>query len=218
MKILINDFVQDSDAPDDLKSPSLSDYYEDLTSFDIDFGENKTCDCIGFGYTDATTVNVTTVSGLDKDITVDGSGLYEFPSTTDDIFTVSHDGSYIGRVALGLARSLGVAPTREAGFYTTAEPRVTASGQVIPGAGGYYGKRLSVDFRYKIDEDIFDDIEAAFEYISQGYPWFMLFSTKEQERLPWARMYASPDDPEMLLQSSVNRFLYSRQFDFFERF
>jgi hypothetical protein len=89
---------------------------------------------------------------------------------------------------------------------------------VIPGAGGYYGKRISLDFRYKIDSDIFDDIETAYEYISQGYPWFMLFTTKEQNRLPWARLYASPDDPEILLQSSVNRFLYSKQFDLFERF
>ena len=218
MKILINDFVQGSDAPTNLKSPALSDYYDAETDVDIDFGEAKTCDCIGFGNTDATTVNVSTVSGLNKDITPDGSGLYEIPEATDDIFTVSHNGTYIGRVALGLARSLGVAPTREAGFYTTQEPRISASGQIIPGAGGYYGRRISIDFRYKIDEIIFDDIEAAYEYISEGYPWFMLFTTRELNRFPWTRLYASPNDPEMLLQSSVNRFLYSKQFDFYVRF
>lgn len=224
MKILINDFIQGSNAPDYLKSPDLSEYYDDEVSIDIDFGENKTVNCIGIGYTDATTFTVTPDGGAPENVTVgaspNASGLYLLVTPfTNDVVNVAHNGSYVGRVALGFARSLGAAPTREAGFYSTESPRVTKSGGVIPGAGGYYGRRLAVDFRYNIDSDIFSDITAAMEYISKGYPWFMALTAKEQARIaPWSRLYASPADVELLLQSSVNRFLYSKQFDFYERF
>ena len=218
MLLLIDDKVQISDAPAELKSPALADYYSAFTTFDIDIGSNITVNCIGIGYTDATQLTITTVSGLNEVITIAENGLYELPETTDDIFSISHDGTYVGRIALGYSRSLGIAPTREAGFYSTESNRITTAGGVIPGAGGYYGKRIAIDARYKIDSDIVNDFENAYEYISKGYPFFMKFTTKEQVRIPFTRLYASTDDPNILLQSSVNRFLYSKQFDFYERF
>ena len=222
MLILIDDKVQGSNAPDALKSSALSDTYSDTTDFNIDLGDDYAVNCIGIGYTDATELTVTNVAGLNQTITIgdypDASGLYELTASTDDIFSISHNGSYIGRIALGFSRSLGVAPTREPGLFTTQSSRVTASGQVIPGAGGYNGRRIAVDFRYKIDSDIYADFQNAFQYIAKGLPYFIAFTAKEQLRIPIVRIYASPDDPNLLFQSSVNRMLYSKQFDFKERF
>lgn len=224
MYVLINDFIQSSDAPDELKSPALADIYDDEINIDIVLDDTYTINAIGFGYTDATTVTVTPDGGAAENITVgtspNSNGLYLLATEfTNDEVNITHNGSYIGRIALGFARSLGVAPSREIGFYTTEKPRVTAGGQIIPGSGGYTGRRLAVDFRYKIDSDIFNDITDAKEYIAKGYPWFMALTAAEQSRIvSWSRLYASPASPEILLQSSVNRFLYSKQFDFLERF
>ena len=222
MLAIIDDKVQNSDAPDAVKSPALSDAYTAATSIPIDLGSSFPVNAIGVGYTDATEITVV-ATGLNETIvfTETGNkinGLYELPQTTNQVFTVSHNGTYIGRIALGLSRQLGAAPTREPGFYTTQVKRITESGQIIPGAGGYNGRRIALDFRYKIDRDIFDDIETAFPFIARGFPWFLKFSEKELKRLPFERLYASPDDSQILLQSSVNRFLYSKQFDFKERF
>lgn len=218
MLILLDDKVQSSNAPRQLKSPALSDTYTTLTSFDITLDGEYPVNCIGFGHTDATSITITNIAGLSETITPAGNGLYELPQTTADVFHIEHNGTYIGRVALGLSRSLGAAPTREAGFYTTQANRITLSGQVIPGAGGYNGRRIALDFRYKIPESVWDDIEASYPYIARGYPWFIKFTESEQLRLPFARIYASPNDPNMLLQSSVRRFLYSKQLDLYERF
>jgi hypothetical protein len=217
MLILIDDKVQSSDAPAALKSSALSDTYEDSTSIAINLDAFYDINCIGFGYTDATEVTVSAI-GLSETITVNGNGLYVLPETNNQVFTISHDGSYIGRVALGFSRSLGVAPTREAGFYTTHSPRTTLSGQIVESAGGYNGRRIAVDFRYKITEDMFNDFQAAFTYIAKGLPYFLKFTDKELVRMPFERLYASPTDNNLLFQSSVNRFLYSYQFDFYERF
>lgn len=218
MLMLIYDRVQESDAADELKSAALADIYTALIAFDITMPADITINAIGIGNTDATELDIDTVSGLNETITIDGNGLYELPSTTDDVFSISHDGTYIGRIALGLSRSLGVAPTREAGFYSTQENRITLAGQIIPGAGGHTGKRIAVDFRYKITQDIFNDFQNAVEFVGKGYPYFLKFTTIELVTKPFERLYASPNDPNMLFQSSVNRFLYSKQFDFFERF
>lgn len=222
MLIIIDDKIQGSDAPDELKSPALADTYTDTLPVAIDLSASFTVNAIGIGYTDATQVTLSDGGTYTEVITLgtgdDLTGLYEIPTLTAQNISITHNGTYIGRVALGFSRSLGAAPTREIGFYTTQSNRVTLSGQVIPGAGGYNGRRISIDTRYKIDSDIWDDIEISYDYIARGYPWFVKFSTKELNRFPWTRLYCSPDDSNLLLQSSVNRFLYSKAFDLYERF
>lgn len=236
MKILIYDKMQVADgAPDEIKSPALSDIYEDETSFEISFDDPELINCVGIGYTDATVVTISNGSDT-RTISITKNspyhnGLYVF----DDMypggeyvteyeygysFTISHNGSFIGRVGIGVWRKLGTSPTKEIGFYTTEKSRVTMSGQVIPGAGGYSGRRFEADVRYKIDADIYNDIELAYPgQIMKSFPYF-IYTEDEQHKLPANMLYfyASTSKPLSLLQSSSYRFLYSYKFSFFERF
>jgi len=214
---LINDIIQYSDAIATLKSQSLADITED-NNWVITLDKVYTIDSIGVGNTDATeiTVNGDVIALIGTGTTLNGLYLLSTPITTNTL-TISTDGTFIGRIGAGQSRFLGAAPSREPGFYTTAVPRVTAGGQGIDGAGGIVGRRIGLDFRYKIDEDVFDDFEAAYvSQISKGFAFFMYFD-KEQHRIKWKRLYAATDN-ELLFQSSVNRFLYSRRFDYRERF
>ena len=215
--------MQSSDAVSTLISPALSDTTT-ASPGTIDLGSSKTFNAVGIGYTDATTV---TVDG--EAITVTNptpypgsyrNGLYALTSShTGQNITISHNGTYIGRIALGLSRTIGCAPAREPGLWTTATSRTTLSGQVISGAGGVSGRIITVDARYKIDDDIFSDFELAYAgQISKNYPFFILFDD-ESSRFPWTRLYATIDKIEsFILQSSVNRFLYSRKFTLKEAF
>ena len=198
MLIIIDDKMQGSDAPSELISPALSDTYTDTLPVAVDLGASYTVNAIGIGYTDATTVTISDGGTYTEVITLgtgnEKTGLYEIPTLTEQNISITHNGTYIGRVALGFSRSLGAAPTREIGFFTTQSNRITASGQVIPGTGGYNGRRVSIDTRYKIDSDIWDDIEISFPLIAKGYPWFVKFSDKELNRFPWQRLYCAPND------------------------
>ena len=231
MKILINDLMQHTESvPDAIKSPALSDTYTAATSFIATFTDVVTVNCIGIGYTDATEVTISdgetsnTIS-ITQDspymnglYLLDDSMSYEYEYGSQ--FTISHNGSYIGRLAIGQYRTLGTNPTKEIGFFTTNSSRKTMSGQVIPGAGGYSGRRASMDVRYKIDDDIYDDIEQAYEsQIMRGFPYFILFDD-EAHKLPanMRRFYGYTSKPLSMLQSSSYRFLYSYKFDFYEGF
>jgi hypothetical protein len=133
---------------------------------------------------------------------------------------VSHNGTFIGRVAVGEYRKLGVNPTMEIGFYTTNESRITESGQIIPGAGGMTGRTFDADIRYKFDRDVYNDLELAYrDQISRGFPYFLLLDD-EQHKLPanMLRFYGGTDSPLSKLQSSTYKFLYSYRFEFKERF
>lgn len=134
-------------------------------------------------------------------------------------FTITHNGTYIGRFAMGQYRKLGTSVTKEIGFYTTTESRETLSGQVIPGAGGYYGRTADLDVRYKIDSDIYNDFELAYFYIMKEYPYFLMFDD-EQHKMPtnMYRMYMKTNKPLTKLQSSTYAFLYSYKFKFSEAF
>jgi len=148
------------------------------------------------------------------------NGLYLLTEMTSNKYTITHNGNYIGRVGIGEYRTLGTAPSKEIGFYTTTESRETLSGQVIPGAGGYYGRRFVADIRYKFDEDVYNDLETAYQtQIQRSYPYFILLDD-EQHKVPdtMLHFYASSDKPLSLLQSSSYRFLYSYKFNFEERF
>lgn len=215
MKLLIDDKVQGSDAEDALKSPALDDVSID-TAFVITLDATYDINAIGVGNTDATTITVNSevvsLSATEK------NGLYDLVTALNtDTLTVSHNGTYLGRFAAGVGRSIGVSPTREIGFYSTADPRITASANVVEGAGGVSGRRIDTDIRYKFTEIILSDIETAYQaQISKGFPMFIYFD-KESKWIPWTRIYAQ-DINNILFQSSVNRILYSRRISWRERF
>lgn len=214
MRILINDFVQDSDAPDSFKSPALADTYEFTTSIVIDLGSSKTIDCIGIGFTDG--VNFT-VNG--QAVTYSENGLYILsPSITAQNITIGYDGTYVGRIALGLNRQICTSPAKEPGFYSTFQNRETISGQIVPGAGGITGRKIGVDSRYKIDSTIYSDFTAAYDsQIGRNFPFFLNF-LEESFKLPFQYLYASISKTDLTFQNAINRFLYSKRFDFIEKF
>ena len=242
MKILIDDIIQNSDAPDELKSPSLADTYTNGSTIEINVPVGSDIDCIGIGNTDASfvtingelvTLDITEKTGLylidtviDYDIILGdvSTDMYLGDVSTDIILgdvqspvTIEISGTYVGRIALGKYRDLYPSPAREPGFYTTQKPRVTASGNVVEGAGGVSGRELNLDFRYKFTLDIFNDIESAFStQIAKGFPFFLYFD-KETQWISWLRIYGR-DTNRMLFQSSVNRFLYSKRMKLIEAF
>ena len=226
MRILINDKMQyATGVPALVITPALADIYTATNTFTATFTSSEIVNCIGIGYTDATEITIS--DGSDSTtvlITKDApyqNGLYlldvEFDSPS---YTITHNGNYIGRVGIGVYRTLGTAPTKEIGFFTTNESRRTLSGQVIAGAGGYCGRTIDVDVRYKIDEDIYNDIATAYcTQISREYPYFLQFDD-EQHKVPddMLYFYASTDKPISKLQSSSYKFLYSYKFKFEEAF
>lgn len=229
MQILLYDKMQDATgAPDAIMSPALSDRYTTATSFTVTFASDEIVNCIGIGYTDATEVTIT--DGSDpQTVTLlytatnelkYNNGLYIINQLESSSYTISHNGTFIGRVGIGVWRTLGTNPTKEIGFYTTNESRITASGQVIPGAGGFSGRRFEADVRYKFTEDIYNDLRKAYNgQISKNYPYF-IYTYDEQHKLPdtMLHMYVRTKDVDMLLQSSSYKFLYSYKFSFFEAF
>jgi hypothetical protein len=230
MRILLYDKMLDAaGVPVKIISPALGDYYDDASSFEFDLAKYGVINCIGIGYTDASQVIIS--NGTESrtiNITQDApyqNGLYLidpiYPGGEYDLtFTISHNGTYIGRVGIGEYRKLGTNYVKEIGFYTTNENRETLSGQVIPGAGGYYGRRFEADVRYKIDNDVYNDLLAAYQkQIMRGFPYFMLLDD-EQHKLPATMLhfYADTDKPLSLLQSSTYKFLYSYKFQFYEKF
>jgi len=230
MKILINDKMQfASGVPAEIKSPALADRYNASVTFTATFDDAETVNCIGIGYTDATEITIddgiTTPQIITLPVRTDitrkyNNGLYLLTEMTSDKYTITHNGNYIGRVGIGEYRTLGTAPSKEIGFYTTTESRETLSGQTIPGAGGHYGRRFVADVRYKFTEEIYNDLETAYQtQIQRSFPYFLLLDD-EQHKVPdtMLHFYAASDKPLSLLQSSSYKFLYSYKFNFEERF
>ena len=230
MKILINDKMQfASGVPAEIKSPALADRYNASVTFTATFDDAETVNCIGIGYTDATEIEIddgiTTPQIITLPVRTDitrkyNNGLYLLTEMESDTYTITHNGNYIGRVGIGEYRTLGTAPSKEIGFYTTTESRETLSGQTIPGAGGYYGRRFVADVRYKFTEEIYNDLETAYQtQIQRSFPYFLLLDD-EQHKVPdtMLHFYAASDKPLSLLQSSSYKFLYSYKFNFEERF
>jgi hypothetical protein len=215
MKILFNDFVQKSNAPRELKSAALAERWNGKT-VTISFGTIKEIDCFGIGNTDATWIQINGVT-YTLGTASDKSGLYSIASQSTQTVSISHNGTYIGRFACGKSRFLGVAPSREPKWKSTNENRRTLSGQILPGAGGYFYREIDVDVRYKIDSEIIADIQDAYQrQIGKKYPLFILFDC-ETHRIPFLRLYGSIDE-DIVLQSGVNRMLYSKKFSFREEF
>lgn len=217
MRLLVNDLVQNAIAPDSIKTGALADKYRG-TTFTVDLGSVKTIDCFGVGNTDATSI---IVNGETYSLEAEKrkrNGLYLLTAPIDvQVIEIQINGSFIGRFGCGVHRFLGCAPAREPAFWSTHQNRRTGTGQWRPGAGGIAGRTMNVDVRYKIDRTIFDDIEDAYdEQIAKKLPWFIAFD-KEFHRFPWLRFYGVVDE-EFVLQSSVNRFLYGKRFEFEEAF
>jgi hypothetical protein len=230
MKILLYDKMIDcSDAPAEIKSPGLSDIYQGTIPFVVTMDEYGKINCVGIGYTDATEL---TISNGDESRTIiidkpypyqNGLYLIQELYPLDEYtlqFTISHNGTFIGRVGIGEYRTLGTNPTKEIGFYSTENNRETLSGQVIPGAGGYSGRRFEADVRYKFTSEIYNDLEKAYpKQIAKGFPYFILLDD-EQHKVPenMLHFYAQDKDNKLLLQSSTYKFLYSYKFSFYEKF
>ena len=175
-------------------------------------------DCLGIGGTDATQIT------LNGEIVINSptgrafeKGLYEIgQSVTAGTLVIEHNGTYMGRIAAGTCREMCIRPSREPGFYTNLKTRESLSGVVLPTAGGYGGKEINVDFRYTVDRDIYTDFERAYvTQIMRGYPFFLSF--ENDDWLPYDKFYGQTDN-EILFQSSVNFFKYSRKFQFLEKF
>ena len=127
-------------------------------------------------------------------------------------------GTTIGRVAAGRAVNIPTAVKKEPGYASTAEPRKTLSGQVIPGAGGYSYRTLSLDSRYKLDRTAMKEIEAGYAAIGRGYPFFINLSDEEY-KLGFDFLYATEKNQrQMSFEGGIRRFLYSRRWEFEEAF
>lgn len=268
MKILINDLMQFSDLPDDLKSPSLQDRFpnagtlivnfiipSEYSIFDVFSGvlsqvlsvnngtpfsgtlsqpqtENFSgvlsqpmsvlgadeFDCIGIGGTDATQVII------NGDIVVNSTGggafkpgLYEIGEIVKaNQITISHNGTYMGRIGVGICSELCISPTREPGLYTNIRKRKSTSGAIVAAVGGYGGQVANVDFRYKIDRAIYTEFERAYvTQTMQGFPFFL--DMDSEDWLPMDKFYADTDN-DLLFQSSINGFKFSKRFKFEEAF
>jgi len=214
MHILFNDIIQNSNAPDALKSPALSDTFEINGDITVNLDRDRTIDSVGIGNTDGTYF---IVNGQTIDFTE--NGLYLLPNTMNTSrLEIGTDATFLGRLGAGLAMRIGTSVRKEPAFMSTAEPRMTLAGQVVKGLGGYNYRTLSLDSRYQIDETMMAEIKEGFRYIGMGYPFFINLED-EAYKLPFDKLYAiDTNQRAMSFESGVRRFLYSRRFDFRECF
>jgi hypothetical protein len=267
VKILFNDIVQMSDAPDSLKTPALADRFAYSEPVAVTFDFPRYIDTVGIGYTDAVSVKLTwtlfdgyilnnriaetpqsefaaavfggaphekpddfvhefcagfpAASGSKvTEVSFYENGLYEISPVTASAVTIECEGTYIGRFAAGRGIALGTSLAKEPSFNTTRKNLETLSGQVVAGRGGYNFRSVSLDTRYKIGGAAMREIKAAYPgQIANGFPFFLLFDT-EIRRLPFYRLYASDKAADKFgFESGVHgRYLFSRKFDFEERF
>ena len=213
---MFNDLVQHSKAPDSLKSPMLYETTEINGSITIDLQDVGKCiNSIGIGNTDGTCF---IVNG--NRINFAGNGLYMLKTPIDKApnITIHTNARHVGRIGAGFAVNIPTSVAKEPGFHSTSKPRTTLSGQVVPGIGGHNYKTVSLDSRYKIDETVMNEIKAGSRFIGQGYPFFIDLGD-EASKLPFDRMYATErNQMHLSFESGVNYFLYSRRWEFEERF
>ena len=222
MKILFNDIIQNSNAPLELKSPALSEIiYFNNQQLIINLHNKRNVNSLGIGYTNGK--NFTFIFD-DVDDTVSNfefteNGLYVM---NKNVFVskiiIETDATFIGRIGAGVAVNILTAVAKEPAYCSTNEPRKTLSGQVVKGLGGYNYRTLSLDSRYKIDEFAMSEIKEGYKYISQGYPFFIDL-TVESYKLPFSKLYANERNQQMTsFESGILKYLYSRRWEFEERF
>jgi len=219
MKILLNDIIQYSDAPDELKSPALADFYYFNNELVINLDKQYPINSIGLGNLDKNSQITVLLNNETFIINYEDNGLYLLLNTViTNKITINTTSLKIGRFAAGFACDIPTAVMKEPGWGSTAVPRTTLSGQVIAGRGGYNYRTLSLDSRYKITKDTVNELEAGQKYIGMGYPFFLNLEV-ENYKIPYKRFYGiEKNQQNMILQSGVRKFLYSFKFDFEERF
>ena len=182
-------------------------------SITITLDKERAINCVGIGNTDGTTF---IING--QAVNFKGNGLYVFDGITAQTLSIETNATYIGRLAAGLACTIPTSIAKEPGYNSTANPRITLSGQVIAGLGGYNYRTLGLDSRYKIDQFIMNEINEGYKYIALGYPFFIDLSD-ESYKLPFDKLYANDKNQQQFrFESGVRKYLYSRRFDFEERF
>jgi hypothetical protein len=223
MNILFYDVIQKSNAPKKLISSSLADSYNNSSALEITLDNAETINCIGIGNTTAGTKQIQLINTgsttYTESVTFAKNGLYLLSTTYTNIkrIKIVTTGTY-GRTGAGLAINLRTSIPKEPTLVSTNKPRVTLSGQVIDGLDGYNYWRVSLDTRYKIDNDKLNEIIKGFPSLSKGLPMFVSFED-EINRLPFARLYVNDkNQQELSFESSINKNLFSRRFVFEERF
>jgi hypothetical protein len=224
MNILFDDKLQNSDAPKELIGSSLADYYNNPSELEITLAEPAIINCIGIGNMDSPSIQIeltdTDNTVFQETINFEENGLYLLSKDYANIkeIDVFFSCSYIGRLAFGNAINLKTSIPKEPTLVSTKSPRVTLSGQVIEGLGGYNYWRVSLDTRYKIDNDKLNEIIKGFNSLSTGLPMFVSFE-EEKDRLPFERLYCNDtNQQELSFESSINKNLFSRKWVFEERF
>ena len=189
--------------------------------FVINFDKSRPINSIGIGNADASGFSIAFNDSNNTifDFTFSANGLYVMDRTvTASQMIITTNASYIGRLAAGLAVNIPTSIAKEPAFRSTAEPRLTLGGQIVAGAGGHIFKTVSLDSRYKIDKASMKEIEDGYFFTSMGYPFFIDLSD-ESYKLPFSKLYANERNQRaMSFESGVRRFLYSRRFEFLERF
>jgi hypothetical protein len=152
-------------------------------------------------------------------IKYDTNGLYLLNKNINaSTISIETDATYIGRFGAGLAVNIPTSIAKQPGWNSTNKSRKTLSGNIIAGAGGYNYKTLSLDSRYKLNKDAIDELEAGYNIIGQGYPYFINLET-ESYKLPYNKLYGTEKNQhQIILESGVKRFLYSYRFIFEEAF
>jgi hypothetical protein len=221
MNILFNDIIQYSNAPEALKSPALADSADFTGAAVITLDKERPVNAVGIGNTDGVNFTVSFNDAADTvfSFAYSRSGLYMLPGTVRaSVITLSFDGSFIGRFAAGLGIGIGTSVAKQPALASTAAPRVTLSGQALPGTGGYNYWTVSLDSRYKIGPEAMEEIRAGYKHIGMGYPFFIAFP-RESYKLPFDRLYAADKNQlKFSFEGGIRRYLYSRRFDFEERF
>lgn len=176
---------------------------------------------IGIGYTNGINFNVVfnDIDNTTFNFQFTENGLYSMNKTINaSQLTITTDATFIGRIGAGIGCNIPTAIPKEPAFCSSMEPRITLAGQSIQGRGGYYYKKLSLDSRYKIDEFILNEIKDGYEYIGMNYPFFIDL-TIEAYKLPFKKLYANElNQNNLSFESGVKKYLYSRRWEFEERF
>jgi hypothetical protein len=219
MRILFNDVIQYSDAPDAVKSPALS--HASAVPAVITLDRPRPVNAIGIGNTDGAyfAIAFDDDDGTVFNLPFTDNGLYIMPKTiTASAIAIATDAAFAGRIAAGLGVEICTSIPKEPGWRSTSEPRVTLSGQVVPGRGGYNYRTLSLDSRYGIGPEAVAELTAGWKYTGMGYPFFISLET-ESYKLPYSRLYAEENSQRSMgFEGGIRKYRYSRKWDFTERF
>jgi len=221
MIILFNDIIQKSDAPLSLKTPALAETANTNGSLTISLEEETQISAIGIGNTDGEEFEVAFNDAENTKFSFQfkENGLYPMKAPVFASFiTIQTDANFIGRFAAGLGVKIPTAIAKQPGWHSTSEPRTSLSGQILPGAGGYNYRTLSLDSRYKLGPDAVRELVTGYKQIGEGFPFFINFDT-EHYKLPYQFFYATEQNQRAwALEGGIRRFLYSYRFNFTEAF